>query len=38
MAINDRKQTIVLADAPHHTPSATPYRYVRREAPRRAVL
>jgi hypothetical protein len=29
---------MVLAEAPHHTPRATPYRYVRREAPRRAVL
>lgn len=36
--MSDRKHTVVLAEAPHQTPSATPYRYVSSDAPSRAVL
>jgi hypothetical protein len=38
MEMKAKKQIIVLADAPHHTPKASPYLYVRSEAPSRAVL
>jgi hypothetical protein len=38
MEMRDKKQTMVLAEAPHQTPKANPYRYVNNEVPRRAVL